>query len=141
MARVFAARELPHFTSLRDTRDRLDLVTENVPVGATAVRADRIVYHPGDTAAAHYHVGSLHVFYVLRGRGLAYVEGERTRLEAGSVHVVESGQTHWFENDGEEEFSFVELWAPPPTETVWTESGDVCTWRPVPAADAVEVAG
>jgi quercetin dioxygenase-like cupin family protein len=141
MARVFAAHELPHFTSLRDTRDRMDLVTDDVPVGARALRADRIVYHPGDTAAAHYHVGSVHVFYVLRGRGLAFVEGEGTRLEAGSVHVVESGQTHWFENDGEEEFSFVELWAPPPTETVWTESGDVCTWRPVPTPDSVEVAG
>ncbi|HEY7561586.1 MAG TPA: cupin domain-containing protein [Gaiellaceae bacterium] len=140
MASVFAARELPRFTSLRDTRDRLDLVTENVPVGATALKADRIVYHPGDTAAAHYHVGCLHVFYVLRGRGIAYVEGERTRLEAGSVHVVEPGRTHWFENDGEDVFSFVELWSPPPEETVWTESGDVCTWRPEAAPDLAEVA-
>ena len=126
MARVLAAHELPRFTSLRDTRDRLDLVTEKVGLGATAIKSDRIVYHPGDTAAAHYHVGSLHVFYVLRGSAVA--------------HVVEPGQVHWFENDTEEEFAFVELWAPPPAETVWTEAGDVCTWRPV-ASTGVEVVG
>jgi len=140
MARVFAKHELPRFASLRDTRDRLDLVTENVPVDAVAIRSDRIVYQPGDTAAPHYHVGSLHVFYVLRGSGIAHVGVAQTRLEAGSVHVVEPGQVHWFENDTDEEFAFVELWAPPPAETVWTEAGDVCTWRPF-ASPAVEVAG
>ena len=30
------------------------------------------------------------------------------------------GEVHWFENDSEEEFSFLEFWAPPPTDTVWT---------------------
>ena len=33
LRKVFAADELPHLVSTRDTRDRLDLVTENVPVG------------------------------------------------------------------------------------------------------------
>ena len=139
MARVFAKHELPHLASTRDTRDRLDLVTEDVPVAAAAVRADRIVYQPGDTAAAHFHVGSLHVFYILRGRGLAHVDGRATRLEAGDVHVVEAGETHWFENDADGELAFVELWAPPPVETVWTEAGDVCTWRPA-AQGAAEAA-
>jgi quercetin dioxygenase-like cupin family protein len=137
MARVFAEHQLPRFTSLRDTRDRLDLVTDNVPVAAERIRADRIVYHPGDTAAAHYHVGSLHVFYVLRGSGIACVEGTRTRVRAGAVHVVEPGQVHWFENGTQEEFAFVELWAPPPEDTIWVETGDVCTWKPA----AAEVVG
>ena len=141
MARVLARHELPAFASLRDTRDRLDLVTENVPVGAEAIKADRIVYQPGDTAAAHYHVGCLHVFYVLRGRGLAYVAGEARRLETGAVHVVEPGLVHWFENDTDEEFAFVELWSPPPADTVWTTTGDVCTWRPLAARAPAEVAG
>lgn len=29
------------------------------------------------------------------------------------------------------EFSFAEFWAPPPADTVWTASGDRCTWAPV----------
>ena len=114
--------------STRDTRDRLDLVTENVPVGAQAIRADRIIYHPGDTAAAHYHADCHHVFCVLAGVGLLYTDGEANRLEAGMSALVGPGEVHWFENDTDENFSFVEFWAPPPAETIWTVTGDRCTW-------------
>lgn len=130
LRKVLAASELPHLVSTRDTRDRLDLVTENVPVGARAIRADRIVYHPGDTAAAHYHTDCHHVFCVLAGSGLLYTDGAAARLSAGDSALVGPGETHWFENDRPEEFSFVEFWAPPPTETIWTVTGDRCTWAP-----------
>ena len=128
--KVFAAAELPHLVSTRDTRDRLDLVTENVPVGARAVRADRIIYHPGDTAAAHYHAGCHHVFCVLAGSGLLHCPEHAHRLEAGDSALVGPGEVHWFENDTGETFSFVEFWAPPPAQTVWTVTGDRCTWAP-----------
>jgi hypothetical protein len=52
LRRAFAAGELPHLASTRDTRDRLGMVTDDTGVGARSIRADRIVYHPGDTAAA-----------------------------------------------------------------------------------------
>ena len=128
--KAFAADELPHLVSTRDTRDRLDLVTENVPVSARAIRADRIIYHPGDTAAAHYHTDCHHVFCVLSGSGLLYTEEGPERLEAGDSVLVDPGEVHWFENDTGENFSFVEFWAPPPTETIWTVAGDRCTWAP-----------
>jgi quercetin dioxygenase-like cupin family protein len=128
--KVFAATELPHLVSTRDTRDRLDLVTENVPVGARAIRADRIVYHPGDTAAAHYHTDCHHVFCVLAGSALLYTGEGANRLAAGDCALVDPGEVHWFENDTGENFSFVEFWAPPPTETIWTVTGDRCTWAP-----------
>jgi mannose-6-phosphate isomerase-like protein (cupin superfamily) len=128
--KVFEAAALPHLVSTRDTRDRLDLVTENVPVGARAIRADRIIYHPGDTAAAHYHTDCHHVFCVLAGSGLLYDGEHAHRLEAGDSALVGPGEVHWFENDTGENFSFVEFWAPPPTETVWTVPGDRCTWAP-----------
>ncbi len=128
--KVFAAAELPHLVSTRDTRDRLDLVTENVPVGARAIRADRIIYHPGDTAAAHYHTDCHHVFCVLSGSGLLYTGEGAERLEAGDSVLVGPGEVHWFENDTGENFSFVEFWAPPPAETIWTVTGDRCTWAP-----------
>jgi quercetin dioxygenase-like cupin family protein len=130
LRKVFAADELPHLVSTRDTRDRLDLVTENVPVGAQAIRADRIVYHPGDTAAAHYHTDCHHVFCVLSGSGLLYTDEGPERLEAGMSVLVGPGEVHWFENDTGENFSFVEFWAPPPTQTIWTVTGDRCTWAP-----------
>jgi quercetin dioxygenase-like cupin family protein len=128
--KVFAAAELPHLVSTRDTRDRLDLVTENVPVGARTIRADRIIYHPGDTAAAHYHTDCHHVFCVLAGSGLLYDGAHAHRLDAGDSALVGPGEVHWFENDTGENFSFVEFWAPPPAETIWTVTGDRCTWAP-----------
>ena len=128
--KVFTASELPHLVSTRDTRDRLDLVTENVPVGARAIRADRIIYHPGDTAAPHYHAGCHHVFCVLAGSGLLYDGEHAHRLETGDSALVGPGEVHWFENDTGENFSFVEFWAPRPTETIWTVAGDRCTWAP-----------
>jgi quercetin dioxygenase-like cupin family protein len=130
LRKVFAAGELPHLVSTRDTRDRLDLVTGDVPVGAKAIRADRIIYHPGDTAAAHYHTDCHHVFCVLAGSGLLYTDDAATRLNAGDSALVGPGEVHWFENDRPEEFSFVEFWAPPPAQTIWTVTGDRCTWAP-----------
>ncbi len=130
LRKVFTAAELPHLVSTRDTRDRLDLITDDVPVGAKAIRADRIIYHPGDTAAAHYHTDCHHVFCVLAGSGLLYTGEAATRLGAGDSALVGPGEVHWFENDRQGEFSFVEFWAPPPTETIWTVTGDRCTWAP-----------
>jgi len=124
MARVFAKDQLAHFRSTRDTRDRLDLITEQTPVQADLLRADRIIYHPGDTAAQHYHVGAYQVFVVLRGRGLLHGPLGPQRLAPGMAAIVAPGEVHWFENDTGEDFSFVEFWAPPPAETVWVVEDD-----------------
>ena len=124
MAKIFHRSQLPHFVSTRDTRDRLDLVTENVPVSARHMRADRICYHPGDTAARHYHVGSMQAFYVLSGEGKMYVKDRVYRLRAGMIALVFPEEVHWFENDTDQNFVFVEFWAPPPQETVWVFEHD-----------------
>jgi quercetin dioxygenase-like cupin family protein len=134
MAKLFAKEDLPHLRSTRDTRDRLDLITASVSVDATKLRADRIKYHPGDTAAAHYHSDCHHIFHVLGGTGILHVDAESLRLSAGMTVIVKPDEVHWFENDSDAEFSFVEYWAPPPTQTVWTVDDDVCTWEGVPAA-------
>lgn len=119
MAKLFPKDKLPRLHSTRDTRDRLDLITDNVPVGATHIRADRIVYHPGDTAARHYHTDCHHLFYVLHGEGLIHVDDGSYRLSPGMLVVVGPSEVHWFENDTQADFAFVEFWAPPPKETVW----------------------
>lgn len=124
MARLFSSEELPHFHSTRDTRDRLDLVTDNVPVGATRLKADRIIYHPGDTCAKHYHIGCHHLFVILEGRGLYFNGSEQFELEPGMVLAVPPEELHWFENPNEANMKFVEFWAPPPVETVWIDEDD-----------------
>ncbi len=120
MAKFFPKESLPRYQSTRDTRDRLDLVKKEVPVDAKHIHSDRIIYHPGDTAAPHYHVGTHHLFYILAGEGLIYLDGKSQRLKPGMVAIVAPGEEHWFENDTEENFSFVEFWTPPPSETIWT---------------------
>ncbi len=129
MARVVTAADLPRLTSTRDTRDRIDLVTEEI-FGLADLRADRITYHPGDTAAAHYHRDAKHFFFVLAGRGVLHGDGDPLPLGAGDVALVEENEVHWLENPHDEEFVFIELWVPAPAETVWV-SDDRCTWRPV----------
>ena len=124
MAKVFAKSELIHYRSTRDTRDRLDLITEEIPVEARRLRADRIIYHPGDTSAKHHHIGAYQLFYVLGGEGLLHLADGTYRLSGGMVAVVEPGEVHWFENDTQANFSFVEFWAPPPEETVWVVEDD-----------------
>lgn len=125
MAKLFTKDQLPHLHSTRDTRARLDLITDNVPVGATQLRADRIIYHPGDTAAKHYHTGCHHMFYILEGQGLIHVDEGSYRLTPGMVAVVKPNEVHWFENDTDANFSFVEFWAPPPEETIWLLEDDI----------------
>ena len=124
MAKLFPKDKLPHFHSIRDTRDRLDLITENVAVDAQQIRADRIIYHPGDTAAKHYHTDCHHLFYILDGEGLIHVNEGSYRLSPGMVVVVSPDEIHWFENDTLANFTFVEFWAPPPKETVWVDPDD-----------------
>lgn len=119
MARIFKAQQLPHLHSTRDTRDRMDLVTDAVPVGAKRIRADRILYHPGDSAAAHYHSDCHHLFYVLEGEGNLHVNDQSLPLSKGMVAAVGPSEVHWFDNPSGANFSFVEFWSPPPTETVW----------------------
>lgn len=125
MAKLFNKSQLPHFQSSRDTRDRLDLITDNVPVDATTIRADRIIYHPSDTAAKHYHTDCHHLFYVLSGEGTLFVDGGSFHLKPGMVAVVAPSEVHWFKNDSNDNFSFVEFWTPPPKKTVWVIEDDI----------------
>jgi mannose-6-phosphate isomerase-like protein (cupin superfamily) len=124
MAKLFPKEQLPHFRSTRDTRDRLDLITENVPLGAVKIKADRIIYHPGDTAAKHYHTDCHHLFYILEGEGIIHVDSGSYLLKPGMVVVVSPNEVHAFENQSSDNFSFVEFWAPPPKETIWVIEHD-----------------
>lgn len=118
-AKLITKENLPHFHSIRDTRDQLDLITDHVLVGARTVKADQIVYHPGDTATKHYHTGCHHLFYGLYGRSILHMDMGSHRLAPGMVTVVTPSELHWFENDTQENFSFVEFWGPPPKEAAW----------------------
>lgn len=132
MATVRRRAELPELVSTRDTRHRTDLVTAEL-FDTDVLRADRIVYHPGDTAAAHYHRDCAHFFMILAGRGVLHAGTGDEALEAGDVALVEADEVHSFSNPHDENFEFIELWVPAPSDTVWVKEGDVCTWAPAQA--------
>ena len=125
MAKLFKKNDLPNFISTRDKRERLDLITENVPVSAKHLRADRIIYHEGDSCARHYHIGSHHVFVMLEGEGHILTPESKQLLMEGEVALIEPEEIHWFENNSEGNFKFIEFWAPPPTETIWIDEKDI----------------
>lgn len=125
MAKLFPEEKLPHFDSTRDTRDRLDIVKDSIPVGAKLLHADRVLYHPGDTCAKHYHIACHHVFYVLSGEGWLYTPEGSYRLKPGMTAIVQPEELHWFENDTDKNFVFVEFWTPPPKETIWVVEDDI----------------
>jgi mannose-6-phosphate isomerase-like protein (cupin superfamily) len=130
MPSVFHSADLPRSHSTRDTRDRIDLITDDMIEGVTDLKADHITYHPGDTAAAHYHVGARHYFFVDGGTGVLHVDDKEFELNKGDVALVNEGEAHWFENRTDDLFSFYELWVPAPKETIWVTDNDRCTWSP-----------
>ena len=65
------------------------------------------------------------------GRGCCAPTGRCSRLTAGMSALTGPGELHWFVNDSDADFAFVEFWAPPPADTVWPVAGDRCTWAPV----------
>lgn len=125
MAKVFTKDQLPHFDSTRDTRDRLDLVKDNLQVAKPGLWADRIVYHPDDTCAKHYHKDSHHLFVILEGEGWLFTPESAARLKPGMAAAVRPEEIHWFENDTNKNFKFVEFWTPPPSDTIWIVDDDV----------------
>lgn len=124
MPHVIRHADLPTLESTRDGRHRIDLVTEEM-FGFTDLKADHITYRPGDTAAAHYHVGALHIWFVSEGRGVFHVGEETFEVESGDVATAGDGEVHWFENPHDEPFAFYELWVPAPKETIWVNEDDI----------------
>jgi len=123
MPSVIRSSELPRLRSTRDNRDRIDLITDEL-FGDVPIKADHITYHPGDTAAAHYHVGTVHFFFIDAGEGIAHLGDREFPVAAGDVAMAADGEVHWFENRSDADFSFYELWVPPPRETIWIVEDD-----------------
>ena len=124
MRPVIKSEELPKLRSTRDGRSRIDLVTEDL-FGLTDIKADHIRFQPGDTAAAHYHVGARHIWFVTEGAAVFHLNDEIYDVAAGDVVTAGDGEVHWFHNTGDEPFAFYEIWVPAPTETVWVDADDI----------------
>jgi mannose-6-phosphate isomerase-like protein (cupin superfamily) len=78
-------------------------------------QAASMVLDPGQSTGGptNAHADSDQWLVVRTGRGVATVDGERVPLHAGDVVLIERGETHEIENDGDEPLETVSLYVPP----------------------------
>lgn len=77
------------------------------------------VVKPGQEVACHKHTTSDDVWIVMQGSGLFHPEpGQDVRVSAGQVIVNSPGECHGVTNDGDEDFIFVGVIAPVPSDFI-----------------------
>jgi mannose-6-phosphate isomerase-like protein (cupin superfamily) len=68
---------------------------------------------PGAETEEHYHPKTEEIYYLLRGRGLMSVEGERREVGPGDGILIPPGTRHTIRNIGREPLVFLCCCAPP----------------------------
>lgn len=85
-------------------------------------QAAEMVIEPGDSEGGpdNRHRGCDQWLYVVSGTGVAIVEGKRRPLQAGTLILIERGETHEIRNTGRNLLRTLDLYVPP----AYTKSGD-----------------
>jgi mannose-6-phosphate isomerase-like protein (cupin superfamily) len=93
-----------------------------VAVGNRRSQAAEMVLAPGDSEGGpdNRHRGADQWLYVLSGTGSATVNGKRYGLRAGSLLLIERGDTHEIRNSGQTPLRTLNVYVPP----AYTSDGD-----------------
>ena len=83
--------------------------------GTDRSQAATMTLGPGETTGgpSNYHADSDQWIYVKSGSGTVVLDGERHRISAGDLLLVEAGETHEIRNDGDAALETVNVYAPP----------------------------
>ena len=94
----------------------------SVALGNRRAQAATMVIPPGDSEGGpdNRHRGSDQWLYVLSGTGSATVAGERHRLRAGTLLLIERGRTHEIRNTGRTPLKTLNVYVP----AAYTKDGD-----------------
>ena len=86
-----------------------------VAMGNRRSQAAEMVLPPGDSEGGpdNRHRGADQWLYVVSGTGAATVNGRRSRLRAGSLLLIERGDTHEIRNTGRTPLRTLNLYVPP----------------------------
>ena len=78
-------------------------------------QAAEMTVEPGRAVGGpdNYHTESDQWLFVVSGTGIATVDGEDQRLQAGDLIRIEAGERHGIENDGEVPLETVNFYTPP----------------------------
>jgi mannose-6-phosphate isomerase-like protein (cupin superfamily) len=87
----------------------------DVRLSTDDAQAAEMTLEPGRSTGGpdNSHADSDQWLYVVSGSGRATVDGEDVRLDAGDLVVVEAGETHEIENDGDEDLRTLNIYVPP----------------------------
>ena len=122
----------PVLQSAHDDRKRIYIATKSL-FESTALKGEMVIYPAGATCPEHHHEGAEHYQFIINGQGIAWIDGVEETLRAGDVLYNFENEHHWFRNEGDEEFSFVEYFVPGACKTVWAPGADICEWLPTGA--------
>lgn len=73
---------------------------------------------PGEVLPEHYHERHEELFYILRGRAKAFVDGVEYPISPGMTLFFGRNVAHGLVNDGEEQLAWVWIFNPPGLENV-----------------------
>jgi mannose-6-phosphate isomerase-like protein (cupin superfamily) len=93
-----------------------------IAIGNRRSQAAEMVLAPGDCEGGpdNRHRGADQWLFVLSGQGRATVNGRRYALRAGSLLLIERGDTHEIRNSGRTLLRTLNVYVPP----AYTSSGD-----------------
>ena len=93
-----------------------------VAIGNRRSQAAEMTLGPGDSEGGpeNRHRGSDQWLYVVSGTGQATVNAKRYRLRAGTVLLIERGDTHEIRNTGRRPLKTLNVYVPP----AYTKGGD-----------------
>jgi quercetin dioxygenase-like cupin family protein len=131
VARIARASELTilHTGLAHDRRRRVDLFSEKL-FGSRDLLAYKVAYLPGDVVPEHFHRDAKHVILCLEGHGILHSSDGDHPLGPGDVVLVPEGENHSLSNPTEEDWTFIELCLPNPSETVWVDPDYTPSWIP-----------
>lgn len=78
-------------------------------------QAATMVLHPGQSTGGedNVHPQSDQWLYVISGGGQAMINGRTKDLEAGTLLLIEAGETHEIANSGSQPLVTINVYAPP----------------------------
>jgi len=87
----------------------------DVSLTVRSVQAAGMTLQPGAGTGGpdNRHAGADQWMFVVSGKGMAIVDGERQPLRAGSLLVIERGETHEIRCNGDEPLRTINFYSPP----------------------------
>ena len=119
----------PVLKAEHDSRERIYLATKGL-LATEVVKGEMITYPKAASGGAHHHEGAHHFQFVLKGEGVAVLEGKEFSLSAGDVLYNLENEVHYFYNVNDSDFVFIEYFIPGESKTVWQPDANVCGWIP-----------